>query len=201
MPYDDTSTTMTNGVWETWNGNYLLTTTATTTTGTTVVWYSWVDNGTASTYTTTADVTWSQWVDVSAYGNAPTQVYAGPILSAEEIAAEQARIRDAADEAQRLRVEAVKKAKALLHSLLNEEQRKQLDTKRYFEFVSQKGKKLRMKHGYSRNIDVLNDEGQRVQTLCAHPGQYDLVEEDHMVAQYLTLKHDEDAFLRVANVS
>jgi hypothetical protein len=177
--------TTSGSVWYTWSNS-------TTTSGT---WTTW-STGPTATVTIGPDA-WSQWITSDVSYAPPSQQQ----LSPEAIAAEQARIREAADARQREREAAVVKAKALLASLLDEKQREQLERHRFFEFVSQTGRKMRMKHGHSRNIDELGDDGRRVRTLCAHPGQYDLVDEDHMVAQLLTLQHDEAAFLRVANAS
>ena len=195
-----TDATASSTAWVTWNnewqttGTVTYTTTATTTTSDTV-WYTWTAD---NTYVTATDVTWTQWVTV----HDGTITYStGPTLTPEQIAAEQAAIREAADRRQAERVEAVKKAKALLHALLDEQQRAQLERDRFFEFVSQTGRRMRIKHGHSRNVDELGEDGRRLRTLCAHPSRMDLVDEDHMVAQVLALKYDEASFMRVANVS
>jgi hypothetical protein len=199
MAYYDTSGTCdTSTAWVSWNDEYDSTCTSTTTTTNTEtgVWQVWVGDVYAGTATDTAWTTWVTTADASC-GTAPVVRQVSP----EEIAAEQVRVREAADARQREREQAVVKAKALLHSLLDAQQRQQLERDRFFEFVSQTGRRMRMKHGYSRNIDVLGEDGKRVQTLCAHPRDWELVPEDHMVAQLLTLRHNEAAFMQVANRS
>lgn len=198
--YTDGFDTSNSTAWVSWNDQWQTTATMTYTTTTNAttadtVWYTWTSD---NAYVTATDATWTQWVTVPnatiTYGTYPTR-------SEEEIASERARIQEAADARQRERLEAVRKAKALLASLLDEKQREQLERQRFFEFVSQTGRKMRIKQGYSRNVDELGEDGKRIRTLCAHPGNYELVEEDHMVAQLLALRHQEEAFLRVANVS
>ena len=200
--FNDGFDTSNSTAWVSWNDQWQTTATMTytTTTNATTADTTWATWTGVDTTGTACDYTWTQWVSVPC-GGTVTYGTAGPQLSAEEIAAEQARIREAADRRQAERLEAVRKAKALLASLLDEKQREQLERQRFFEFVSQTGRRMRIKQGYSRNVDELGEDGTRIRTLCAHPGNYELVEEDHMVAQLLALRHQEEAFLRVANVS
>jgi hypothetical protein len=203
MAYGYADTTSANSTaWVTWNNEWQTTATVTSTTSASTTndatWYTWTGVDTGGT---ASDLAWIQWVMAPATDNYLTYSTPGSQLSEEDIAAEQARIREAADARQREREAAVVKAKALLASLLDEKQREQLERQRFFEFVSQTGRRMRIKHGYSRNVDELKEDGSRLRTLCAHPSSYDLVDEDHMAAQLLALRYDEASFLRVANVS
>jgi hypothetical protein len=196
--YEDTVTNST--AWVSWNDQWQTTATVSYTMDTSTMndttWTQWTGwNGYVQT-----DTTWTQWVTYDgtgtiSYGAGNNQ------LSDEDIAAERQRVQDAADLRMAERVEAVKKAKALLHSLLDEKQRASLERQRFFELVSQTGRRMRIKQGFSRNVDELDADGKRTRTLCAHPASADLVDEDHMIAQLLTLKHDEQAFFDRANVS
>jgi len=188
----------TTSIWSGWNTTATITASAITTTDSySTVWYDWnTTSGTATAWTTwvtTPTVVEGSYSTIS-YGSASA-------LTEEQIVVEQQRIQAAADRAMEERKVATTKAKTLLKSLLDEKQREQLERAQFFDFVSQTGRKMRIKQGHARNIDVLGEDGKRIQTLCAHPSQYGLVDEDHMVAQFLTLRHNENEFMRVANAS
>ena len=188
----------------TWN-QWTTTTAGTANATTTIVWNAWVsDTTTASYQVTTTDATWSQWVvaGTGQYQPQGYQPYTPPTAEQQDAwAREHAEVERKANEKAAERAAAVVKAKALLASMLDEQQRAQLERDKFFDFVSQTGRKMRIKsHSQSMNVDELGEDGKRIRTLCAHPASYELPVEDHMVAQFLTLRHDEEAFLRVANV-
>jgi hypothetical protein len=64
---------------------------------------------------------------------------------------------------------------------------------------SKSGKKYRINRGRSANVDVLDENGKVVRSLCAHPRD-GVPDADTMLSQALMLKHDEPGFLRIANV-
>lgn len=205
MAFYADSTSANSTAWVTWNDQWQTSATVSYTMDTSATndttWYTWTQTPTTGTYTTT-DVTWAQWTTIEDGAATITYGTYGPQLSEEDIAAERQRIQDAANARMAERVEAVKKAKALLHSLLDEKQREQLERQRFFDFVSQTGRRMRIKaHSYSRNIDELGPDGKRIRTLCAHPRSYELPLEDHLAAQLLALRHNEEEFFRHANIS
>ena len=61
------------------------------------------------------------------------------------------------------------------------------------------GKKYRINRGRSANIDVLDETGKVVRSLCVHPRE-GVPDADTMLSQALMLRHDEEALLRMANV-
>jgi hypothetical protein len=187
-----------DATWTTWN----------TTSSATIIdptWYTWTSDGTSTSSSGALNITgstWTAWIGAGNYGSVVSDGYHPTPEQQATWEREQAKLQANADKAQAERVEAVMKAKALLASMLDEQQRQQLERDRFFDFVSQTGKKMRMKSfSCSRNVDELGEDGKRIKTFCAHPGQYDLPVEDHMVAQLLALQHNEEAFMRVANMS
>lgn len=188
------------GTWSQWT----TTSASTTSAATTITWNNWTAGTSATDYTiSTTDATWNQWVVVpDPFQPQGYQPYTPPTAEQQEAwARERAETERKANERAAERAAAVVKAKALLASMLDEQQRAQLERDKFFDFVSQTGRRMRIKsHSSSMNVDELDATGKRVRTLCAHPRDYELPIEDHLVAQLLTLRHDEEAFMRVANV-
>lgn len=95
---------------------------------------------------------------------------------------------------------AKQKAEALLLSMLDPEQTKELQEKNSFVLVSELANRYRIRRGRSMNVDQLDTEGKKIATLCAHPREA-VPDADTMVAQMLMLTNHEQDFLRVANRS
>jgi hypothetical protein len=102
---------------------------------------------------------------------------------------EQARQRDAAEE----------RARLLLYSLLTEEQQRTLEQDEYFTVVGGTTRKIyRITFGYSQNIYTRNEEDVELMVCCHLSDRYPYY--DHMVAQLLGLRFNEEIFLSVANI-
>jgi hypothetical protein len=96
------------------------------------------------------------------------------------------------------------KARELLLSVLDDKQRKELDTLRYFTVMSEKSKRIYRINtgmGVSRNIDEVNEKGVVIKRLCAHHSDYQIPDWDHFVSQKLMLEHAEEDFRKIANFS
>lgn len=165
-------------------------------------WVTWNQTTTATT-TNVPAITWSGWNVVWDNGQ-PTIPYVAP-------PEEQARMRAVAEEqlrrsreiAERAAIEqreAIAKAKALLESMLTSEQIAQLAANRWFEVVSQHGRRYRINQGQTGNVQRLKKDGTHEARFCIHPGE-SVPDEDAMLAQMLLLRTDEDSFLKIANRS
>jgi len=205
----DTSTATT---WQYWTTNG--TNTSTTTDAT---WSTWANTAsTTSTSTITTSNCWIIWTDQ--YGeehrqavNAGTVVinasYQAPAPETPEQRAERQRLyeeqrarrQEEERDYERQRAVAEATAEELLHSLLTDQQIADLRAHGHFFVIGSKsGKTYQIKKGYAGNVYL--DEGGRKRKYCAH-GRDSLPIFDHMVMQKLTLEHDEERFLQVANVS
>ena len=84
--------------------------------------------------------------------------------------------------------------------MLSAEQRTELAQRGYFHVVGSRGRRYRIRaQGIDGNVEWVDNDGVVLGRLCAHPNG-SLPMADYWLAQMLTLRHDEDAFLRVANV-
>lgn len=192
MPGTSTTT------WRDWNTNY-------TVTGTNInaTWDYWNSTGTATSAATFANAVWTSWSApvVIRYTTAIPSVQAE--LSPEQREADERAI--AAEREQdlreRLEREAAKtKATRLLVANLGPTQRRTFKRERYFVVRSRSGKRYRVNYGAAQNIKLLDNKGTVLKTYCIHPREIVPVE-DTMLAQKLMIQHDEEAFLRIANVS
>jgi hypothetical protein len=87
----------------------------------------------------------------------------------------------------------------LLRENLTPAQRQQYDRYGYFEVVGSKtGKRYRIRHGRSMNIDQLDRNGRRVCGWCFFP-EGNLVTGDVMLAQKTALELFEVEALKIAN--
>jgi hypothetical protein len=95
-------------------------------------------------------------------------------------------------------IESAEKAKALLLTFLDENQRKTFLENGWFVIEGGKSKsKYRINtHSFTANVQREHDNIR----FCAHCGS-DLPLYDHIIAQKLMLENDEDAFLAIANRS
>lgn len=92
------------------------------------------------------------------------------------------------------------RAQQLLESRLSAEQRTELAQHGYFHVVGSRGRRYRIRaQGVNGNVEWVDNDGVVLGRLCAHPSG-SLPHADYWLAQMLALQHDEDAFLRVANV-
>jgi len=97
------------------------------------------------------------------------------------------------------RSEAHERGMRLLRANLTPAQRHQLDRYGYFEVIGGKtGKRYRIRHGRSMNIDQLDRNGRRVCGWCFFP-EGNLVTGDVMLAQKAALELFEAETLRIAN--
>jgi hypothetical protein len=105
---------------------------------------------------------------------------------------ELARERKRADEAEA-------RAEKLLLESLNAKQTEEYKKDKSFVVHSRSGMRYRIRHGRVANVDVVCKEGKILHKLCAHPAEY-VPNPDTMLAQKLFLEHQEEEFLKVANV-
>jgi hypothetical protein len=126
-----------------------------------------------------------QYTDTTDMDEAPTR----RVLTPEEVAAqrqrEEERQRQTAEREQhRLLIKG--RADRLLRRHLTPDQVASLDRYGHFVVIGQSGKRYRVRHGYARNIDLLNEQGKPVKTYCAHPAE-DLPVGDHRDATAVSL--------------
>lgn len=192
-------------------------------------WYQW--NTTATTSATTMATTWNNWTTTYTGTWAPQaglcirnntiatnqiqwltdegvpreQVVAVPGRTPDEWAEIQAR-QDAA-QAERDKVNAAARAQGarLLDMILDGDQRQDLKALRYFDVIGSSGQRWRIRWGTSGNVLALDERGEIIMAICAHPAMWDeaggyLPTEDVLAAQALHLIHDDVAFLHRANV-
>jgi len=116
-----------------------------------------------------------------------------------------AREQQAREEQAREREEANKRAEALLHSLLSQEQLSQYRKQRTFDVLTTRTgetRRYRIEHGVAGNIYRLDDNGKPVERFCIHIDQragYPVA--DNLIVQKLLLEADEEQFLQIANRS
>lgn len=180
--------TMTQGVWNTWNaGNQVLTITDVTSTG----------------YQSITPQVWEIWNEAQ-------------VLTAEQRLAQQAamaaqnaeyeRQRESHNRAYAMAAEerevAHKKALQLFLSVLKPEE---LETYKKEECIYVRGSRgrryrIRCNRSQSGNVDWIDDKGVKLASLCCHPGEV-VPNPDAWMVQKLTLEHDEDHFVNLANYS
>jgi hypothetical protein len=104
------------------------------------------------------------------------------------------------EENRREREAARERALELLGYVLTEEQMTSYQEKGWFEVISNKGRRFRIRdNGVAGNVDLMPEIGeQREATYCAHPPG-GLPDPDVHAAQALALATDEESFLQVAN--
>lgn len=172
---------------------------------TTNAWTSWVTTSYSNTITMTLDQAalraWTGWITTE---HGPRRVQRGEEAGwtqVEEVAELQAAVAAAA-ESRRVRRqsreeelrEASRRAKELLISCLNAEQRAELEDREQFHVTAPSGRVYVIQWGYAGNV---RSQGWRY---CIH-GPSDLPYADQMLMQKLLLETDEEKFLRVANAS
>lgn len=153
-------------------------------------WVTWTTSTTTSTSTDNS-ATWGTWI-TSTYSPSSTTFTPAPI-SEEEVARRQ-EVQAAADAARKA---ADDKATALLLENLDGQQRKDYNEKNYFIVKTARGM-YRIERGNVYNVAILDNGGNAVEHICAVPSER-VPLGDSLLAQLLSLKYDEEAFLRVAN--
>jgi len=94
------------------------------------------------------------------------------------------------------------KARALLLSFLDFDQKEKFEKDRSFVMVGKSGRRFRINWGRVGNIELLQAEGEVWQErYCVHPIDGTLPTPDVMLGQMLALAHDDEATLRIANLS
>lgn len=177
-------------------------------------WQGWVTNATItySTVTTTTDAAWVQW-NAAGTSTATLYINTAPLVvsnsgwqvaqlpertpeqvEGDRLAREQRRERRQREAAE---LEAAKeRAEELLVSYLDEVQRGELRVHNRFHVTTTSGRRYCINRGRAGN--VRRPEDRRV--FCIHDYE-GLPEADTMLAQKLLLEADEEAFLRIANVT
>jgi hypothetical protein len=197
-----TSTGYYYDTWGSWTSNST-TATATNYTTTSTVWVSW----TTSTASTSA--VWNCWSS-DAGSVTYTQTAAPYQETDEERHARERREAEARREQQKVERErkakqeaADKKAKELLKEVLDDNQKRELDSKDEFTLTVVGSKnRYRIRKGDCRNIDKLDATGKVIETLCFHPDKNikSVPHYDTMAIQKLMLENYEDEARKVANI-
>jgi len=202
-----------NNIWVRWNTDqtWLNATASSITSYTTnsATWSAWNNSTlavTASGSVYTIDNTWANWNAGTATIYNRNCVVA-PVETPDQRIAREARYAEQrrVQEEERLarlatRKEADAKAEALLRAHLIPDQQEQLAREDWFLIVSKSGKKYRIFRGRAGNIDLIDETGKALKSLCVHPRD-DVPDADTMLAQALMLRFDEESLLRLANAS
>lgn len=160
----------------------------TTTSAGTYTWYrpQRVSAATNAWYpTSNNNVVWEYW------NEAPYRQIAPP--------AQVAAILRTTEERHQQRQAASVRARALLEDFLSAEQKAELE-QGYFHVVGSRGRRYRIRaQGQAGNVELLRPDGGLQARLCAHPRNH-LPDADAWLVQMIELRHNEDNFLRTANV-
>jgi hypothetical protein len=149
---------------------------------------------TANTY---SDEVWNQWVIM---GNGTMTTSPQTTFHQETPEEIEARREEREREAQE-RAAARTRARVLLEDFLSDEQKVELERKGRFHVTGSKGRRycIRTTGGQQGNVDLLKPDGSVQASLCCHPRGY-LPDGDAWLMQMVELRHDEEHFLRTANV-
>lgn len=210
--WTDTGTSTASGgtcyTWKAWTSGTV--TVGSDATVSNTVWVTWVGSSEPAIYSA-GDRTYNVWENwIPAGGSLPTRQ-----LTEEEVAENKRKLEEQAakrkkeeEERAKAEKERAEKAKALLKMVLDEQQKKQLEEKAFFELTSVKsGRRYRIRKGDCRNIEEIDAKGNKVATLCFHP-KADYAEKrgtvhhyDTMTIQKLMLENEEDEARQIANIS
>lgn len=92
------------------------------------------------------------------------------------------------------------KAEELLMSVLTDEQKGELTTKKYVTCKSRKsGNRYRIYRGTHGNVRQIDHAGKEIAQLCIQPDN--VPEGDSMLAQLLHIEHNEEEFRKTANIT
>lgn len=183
-------------VWNSWVSN---TSSATSTSATLQsVWCRWNATGSSTVTSTNTAAVWNRWNSEYQVAAPPARVLETP---EQRTRREASLARYEAEEARRReeRLAADRRAEALLRAHITREQQEQLEREDWFLIDSASGKQYRINRGRSANIDVLDETGKVLRSLCVHPRD-GVPDADTMLSQALMLRHDEETLLRMANV-
>lgn len=206
-PANQQTFTLANQIWTNWST--IQNSACYTNAASNTIWNNWnsgISNATAVTATlyTTNNLVWASWNTNSAIGITNNGYFRAAVETPEQVAAREAQQRQyAAEQATReaerraVRAEADKRAEALLRAHLTPEQQAQLSTKDWFLIHSKSGKVYRINRGRNANIDVIDETGKTVRSLCVHPRDA-VPDADTMLAQKVMIEHDEESVLKMA---
>ena len=99
----------------------------------------------------------------------------------------------------KLEREARIRAELLLMEFLDEQQKKDLIERNYFQMKTKAGNAYRIYRGAHANVYKLNEKNETIENLCAQPPN--LPAEDVMLAQMLALTNNEEGFRKHAGIS
>lgn len=183
-------------------GNY--TSNNSTLTGTHWIWQDWTAPVNSTIYVQSNAISpnevWRQW-------QTPPYTYATSALHTPEAVREanerwEAQRREEREKRQAARV----RARLLLGEFLDDEQKAELEHHGRFFVTGSRGRRYCIRaEGQSGNVDLLKPDGSVQARLCCHPrwvpGENDMLPEgDAWLVQMIEIRHDEDHFLRTANV-
>ena len=153
-------------------------------------WQNWVNSNAITTMQPTyADQIWGRWAS-------STPITYDPAVLRHDNERYEAERRQRREEAQAART----RARMLLGEFLDDGQKAELERHGRFHITGSKGRRYCIRAtGQQGNVDLLDDKGGVQATLCAHPRGY-LPDGDAWLMQMVEIRHDEDNFLRVANV-
>jgi hypothetical protein len=168
-----------------------------TTSGATTVqqtgWYP--QNGWYQTTTAiTQDQVWQTWI------NSPNVTWGSYAQTRIETPEEMEARREAREQERRDRMVARARARTLLGEFLSDEQKVELERHGRFHVTGSRGRRYCIRaEGQAGNVDLLKPDGSLQAKLCCHPRQ-GLPDGDAWLMQMIEIRHDEDHFLRTANV-
>ena len=178
---------------------YYLGTTSTTTASVTYSGYSYASGDTRCG--TSSDATWYYSVDTCYWINANNGYAISDLSIASEETAKEKGARLARErKAEKERQAIVKRAEELLILHIGMEAFGKLHELGYIETDSQhhKGRKYRVPANHMAYIEVLDEKGRVIDTLCVHPDM-ECPPADHILTRLIYLKMDEEALLAEAN--
>lgn len=182
--------------WQGWNEAWMTSTAAMTT-----ATYNPIQYTTTYTMTVTSAADNAYWGGWNAHW---TETDESRIRREQALERERATRDQALTAAQRYadnRVAAEAVARELLVAHLDAQQKRDLLEHRWFEVISNKGRRWRIRvDGYVGNVDLMPAEGNtRLASYCAHASE-NLPASDHHLVQKMVLETAEEDFIAVANV-
>jgi hypothetical protein len=212
---DATTLGTVSNVWGAWNFGSATTYTDTTNGTTDTAWTVWTTTvhqleNSQRTQRVRLEATWGQAEAGQIWSNWSWQVVpsrqsvtnypAQRQMTPEELAAQQELFAKQEKERREKAAIAQQKALALLVSILTAEQLASWEKDKSIPVDAVSGKRYIIKPGRSGNVVSIKD-GKPIERYCIHPNDYEMPDEDVMLAQKLLLETDEEAFLRIANMT
>ena len=179
---------------------------ATSSSANTTAWTQWNDTGTAasvwtywaSTTNGTTNQPWTQWIQAPQINQYTDTVTVGSLSQRQQTTEEAAAWKRMVEEQERKKQNAQKRALELLQQILTETQLVAFEKDQCIPVDAPSGKKYLIKRGRVGNVFSIKD-GKPVERYCIHPSDYEIPDEDCMLAQKLMLENCEEEFLRIAN--